>query len=244
MLEKGVIEPSNSAWSSPVVLVTKKDNSTRFCVDYRKLNAVTTVDAYPIPRIDECLDALSGSKWFNTMDLCSGFWQIEMDEDDKYKTAFSTSSSGLYHFRVMPFGLANSPSTFQRLMEDVLRGIQWVESLLYMDDIITPAKSTDECLTRFAYPEIGCQFILDTDASDKAVGGVLSQLKDGHERVIAYMSKAMNQHEQLYCITRKELLAVVTALKHFHCYLYGQEVLLRTDNSAVSWLRNLKAPTG
>ncbi|XP_053383689.1 uncharacterized protein LOC128549929 [Mercenaria mercenaria] len=110
MLEKGVIEPSNSPWSSPVVLVSKKDDSTRFCIDYRKLNEVTVQDAYPIPRVDDCLDALSGSKWFNTMDLCSGFWQIEREEDDKLKTAFSTSGQGLFHFRVMPFGLVN-PST-------------------------------------------------------------------------------------------------------------------------------------
>jgi hypothetical protein len=82
------------------------------------------------------------------MDLCSGFWQVEMDENDKHKTAFSTSSNGLYHFRVMPFGLVNSPATFQRLMENVLRGIQWTQSLLYMDDIITPGKSVEESLTR------------------------------------------------------------------------------------------------
>ena len=92
MLAKGVIEPSNSPWSSPIVLVTKKDGSTRFCVDYRKLNDVTVKDAYPIPRVDDCLDALSGAKWFNCMDLCSGFWQIEMDQQDKMKTAFSTIS--------------------------------------------------------------------------------------------------------------------------------------------------------
>ena len=149
MLDRGIIEPSNSPWSSPIVLVSKKDGSTRFCIDYRKLNEVQ--DAYTIPRVDDCLDSLSGSKWFNTMDLCSGFWQIEMEEEDKMKTAFSTSSQGLFHFRVMPFGLVNSPSTFQRLMETVLRGIQWVESLLYMDDIITPGESVDQCLCRLEH---------------------------------------------------------------------------------------------
>ena len=147
MLEKGIIEPSNSPWSSPIVLVGKKDGSTRFCVDYRRLNEVTVKDAYPIPRVDDCFDALSGSKWFNCMDLCSGFWQIEMDDQDKLKTAFSTSQ-GLYHFRVMPFGLVNAPSTFSRLMQDVLRGLQWVETLLYMDDLITPGKTVDQCLSR------------------------------------------------------------------------------------------------
>ena len=110
-------------------------------MDYRRVNEVTVKDAYPIPRTDDCFDALSGSKWFSTMDLCSGFWQIEMHEQDKLKTTFSTTQ-GLYHFKVMPFGLVNAPSTFQRLMEDVLRGLQWVESLLYMDDIITPGKNS------------------------------------------------------------------------------------------------------
>ena len=95
-----------------------------------------------------------------------------------------------------------------------------------------------------AYPKPGEQFILDTDASDKAVGAVLFQVQDGKERVIAYMSKSMNKQERAYCVTRKELPAVVTALRSFHSYLYGQEVLLRTDNAAVSWMRNLKRPTG
>ena len=95
-----------------------------------------------------------------------------------------------------------------------------------------------------AYPLPDIPFILDTDASDKAVGAVLSQVQDSHERVIAYMSKSMNIHEQSYCVTRKELLAVITALRTCHHYLYGQEVLLRTDNAAVSWMKNLKKPTG
>jgi hypothetical protein len=95
-----------------------------------------------------------------------------------------------------------------------------------------------------AYPLPEHKFILDTDCSDLATGAVLSQEKDGKERVIAYMSEALNKHEQSYCVTRKELLAVVVALKNFHSYLYWQEVLLRTDNSAVSWLRSLKTPTG
>lgn len=135
MLERGVIEPSCSPWCSNVVLVRKKDNTYRFCVDYRSLNEVTVRDAYPLPRIDECLDSLSGMKWFSCLDLNSGFWQIGMAPEDKEKTAFATSL-GLYQFTVMPFGLTNSPSTFERLMEDVLRGLQWEECLLYLDDII------------------------------------------------------------------------------------------------------------
>ena len=91
-----------------------------------------------------------------------------------------------------------------------------------------------------AYPVLGQQFILDTDASDHSVGAVLSQVQDDRERVIAYMSKAMNIHERSYCVTRKELLAVIIAIRNFHTYLYGQNVLLRTDNAAVSWLKSLR----
>ena len=123
MLKRGVIEPSKSPWCSPVVLVTKKDGTTRFCVDYRALNNAMIKDAYPLPRVDECLDSLAGGKWFSCLDLCSGFWQVRLHPQDKEKTAFSTTQ-GLFHFTATPFDLANSPSTFVRLIEDVLRGLQ------------------------------------------------------------------------------------------------------------------------
>ena len=145
MLERNVIEPSSSPWSSGIVLVQKKDGSTRFCVDYRRLNAATIKDAYPLPRIDESLDHLSGACWFSTLDLCSGFWQVEMEPEDKPKTAFVTNR-GLYQFRVMPFGLCNAPATFERLMETVLFGLQWDICLIYMDDIIVFGKSFEDML--------------------------------------------------------------------------------------------------
>jgi hypothetical protein len=146
MLEQGVIEPSESPWASPVVLVKKKDNSTRFCLDYRKLNNVTKKDAYPLPNITDSLDALSGSQFFCTLDLASGYWQVEMDDRDKAKTAFVTHR-GLHQFRVLPFGLTNAPATFQRLMELVLRGLQWERCLLYIDDIIIFGKTFDDTLS-------------------------------------------------------------------------------------------------
>jgi hypothetical protein len=129
MLANHQIRPSNSPWSSPVVLVRKKDGSLRFCVDYRKLNNVTKKDAYPLPRIEDCLDALTGAKWFSTLDLASGYWQVAMADADMEKTAFNTHA-GLYEFRVMPFGLCNAPATFERLMDGLLGDIQWHSCLV------------------------------------------------------------------------------------------------------------------
>ena len=136
MLSGGQIEASESPWSAPVVLVTKKDGGIRFCVDYRKLNLATVKDAYPLPRIDDTLDMLAGKRWFSTLDLASGYWQVSLSPEARCKTAFATHS-GLFQFRVMPFGLCNAPATFERLMDRVLQGLQWSRCLVYLDDIIS-----------------------------------------------------------------------------------------------------------
>lgn len=356
MLKQGIIEPSQSPWSSPIVLVTKKDGSTRFCVDYRKLNNVTYKDSYPLPKIDESLDALRGSKWFSTLDLQSGYFQVEMDPQDAEKTAFTTTC-GLFQFKVLSFGLCNAPATFERMMESVLSGLHWETCLLYIDDVIVFGDSFDQHLQRVAdvldrlgkvglkvsptkcqlfkkqvsflghtvseegistdpnkisavehwsapknlhdlrsflglcsyyrrfvegfatiakplhrlteksrsflwtqecqesfeklkqalitapilcYPTTRENFVLDTDASGVGIGAVLSQQHDGVERVVAYFSKTLTKHERNYCITRKELLAVIEAVKHFHHYIYGVPVLVRTDHGALTWLLNFK----
>ena len=138
-------EPSTSPWASPIVLVRKKDGSTRFCIDYRKLNDVTRKDAYPLRRIDATLDTLHGSQWFSTLDLLSGYWQVEVDEANRQKTAFCTPE-GLFQFKVMPFGLCNAPATFQRLIDLVLAGLQWSDFLVYIDDVIVLGHTFDEHL--------------------------------------------------------------------------------------------------
>ena len=142
----GVIRRSSSAWSSPVVLIPKKDGSYRFCIDYRKLNSVTKKDVYPLPRIDDILDTLSGAKFFSTLDLAAGYWQIELDPDTSAKSAF-ISHRGLHEFVRMPFGMCNAPATFQRLMEVVLSGILWKHCFVYIDDVLVCSQTFEEHLT-------------------------------------------------------------------------------------------------
>ena len=145
-----MIKPSKSPWASPVVLVRKRDGTHRFCVDYRVLNSVTKPDSFPLPRIEDLLDQLGSSKYFSTIDLASGFWQIKMHPMAQEKTAFVTHQ-GLYEFCVMLFGLTNAPAVFQRLMQQVVSplnpasGTDFVS--VYLDDVLVFSRTLEEHMT-------------------------------------------------------------------------------------------------
>ena len=147
-LEQGVIEPSISNWNSPVIVVPKKPDAEgnlryRMVIDYRNLNAKTVQDSYPLSNTDDILDQLGDSEYCSIFDLAMGFNQIPMDPKSAEKTAFSTPY-GHYQYKKMPFGLRNAPATFQRMMDRVLSGLQEVEMLVYMDDIIVYAKDLED----------------------------------------------------------------------------------------------------
>lgn len=363
MMDQGIIQDSISPWSSPIWIVPKKLDASgkrkwRLVVDYRKLNEETIDDKYPLPNISDILDKLGRSQYFTTLDLANGFHQIEMCSEDICKTAFSTEN-GHYEFKRMPFGLKNAPSTFQRVMDNVLRGIQNEECLVYLDDIVIFSTSLQEHLERlrkvferlrkanfkvqldkseflrkevnylghvitsqgvkpnpdkieaikkfpipttpkeiksflglvgyyrkfiqnFAkitkpltkclkknskiihnqefisafntcknllinapilqYPDFKKPFILTTDASNVALGAVLSQGQIGSDKPIAFASRTLNETETRYSTIEKELLAIVWACKYFRPYLFGRKFTIYTDHRPLIWLFNLKEP--
>ena len=147
LLDNGIIQESHSPYAAPIVLVRKKDGSLRLCVDYRRLNAKTVRDQFPLPRIEESIDAIGNAKWFSTMDLASGLNQVAMDEEDRHKTAFTTPF-GIFEYNRMPMGMTNSPATFQRLMQTCLNDYIFQILLVYLDDIIVYSNTFDEHIER------------------------------------------------------------------------------------------------
>ena len=148
--EAGVIQESESPFSSPIVVVRKKNGDVRLCIDYRKLNLQTIKDAYALPNLEETFSALTGSKWFSVLDLKSGYYQIEVEEADKPKTAF-VCPLGFWEFNRMPQGITNAPSTFQRLMEKCMGDINLKEVLVFLDDLIIFSETFEEHETRLLH---------------------------------------------------------------------------------------------
>ena len=360
MLDQGIIRPSNSPWASPLLLTKKKDGSFRPCIDYRNVNKITKSDAFPVPKVDECIDSVAGAKIFSTLDLLSGYHQVPVHSNDIPKTAFCTKY-GLFEFLVTPFGMKNSGATFQRTMELALNGLQWYICIIYIDDVIVFAKTFDEHIERLkliferlrqanlrlkpkkcelmkrqvtflghkvcangispdpsnvakiinwpipknatevkqflglcsyyrkyvknfssvakplndltksdsnlvwtnecqiafdslkqslispdimALPNSTDKFILDVDASDFAIGAVLSQIQNDKERVVAYASRSLNKAERNYCVTEREMLAIRYFLEYFRHYLLGQNFHIRSDHQALKYMFSFKSPKG
>ena len=151
LLKHGIITESNSPWASGIVLVKKKDGRLRFCIDYRQLNQRTVKDSYALPRIDEMIDHLIGAKYFSSLDMRSGYYQVEVEEDHKPRTAFTVGPLGFYQCERMPFGLTNAPATFQRLMQRTLGDLHMKECLTFVDDIIVHGRTFDEELLRLEH---------------------------------------------------------------------------------------------
>ncbi|KAJ3690052.1 hypothetical protein LUZ61_019216 [Rhynchospora tenuis] len=229
LLANSFIRPSTSPYSSPVLLVKKKDSSWRLCIDYRQLNDMTVKNKYPIPIIDDLLDELKGACYFSKIDLKSGYHQIRMADSDIYKTAFRTHH-GHFEFVVMPFGLTNAPATFQTLMNNLFQPFLRKYVLVFFDDILIYSKSLAEHATHLTQtppaqaafdqlklamstapvltlPDYSKQFIIETDASALGLGAVLMQ----DNKPIAYLSKSLGLKNQGLSTYEKELLALLTA---------------------------------
>ena len=362
LLVHKLIEPSDSPWASPIVMVKRKDGRFRMCIDYREVNKRTiNQTAWPLPRIDDTLENLSGAQWFCTNDLTSGYWQVPLGESSRWPSAFCTSR-GLFQWKVLPFGFGGGPGKFMELMDDTVGDQRYTSCMVFLDDCLVFGKTVDEtlanyrefcsrmrkaklklkpskcalfqksvsflghtvsvdgigtdpekvaavkdwprpksrkhvrsflglvgyyrkfipscstiakplteltspnvefvwtkecesafnalkqCLTEapiLGYPrEDGGQYILDTDASDYGIGAILSQVQEGREVVLAYASRTLSPAECNYCVTRKELLAIVHHARVFKSYLLGRNVLVRTDHSSLKYLHRFKQPEG
>ena len=148
MLDGGAIHPSQSPWCNAVVLVWKKDGGLQFCINFRRLNARTKKDSYPLPHMQEMMESMVRAQFFSTMDLKSRFWQVKMVERSRQYTAFTIGSIGIFEFLWMPYRLCNALATFQRLMQNCLGELNLTSALIYLDDIIIFSRTEEDHLTQ------------------------------------------------------------------------------------------------
>ena len=148
MLDLDIIQPSKSDWSAPVLLVGKKHGTSRFCVDFRKLNAITKKDAFLLPLIDQILDCLEGVQFYNYLDLAAGYWQVPLAESVRPKTVFSPPDGGHYEYKRLPFGLRNAPATFQRLMNQLFKEELYVFVTIFLDAVLIYSQNLEGHLQR------------------------------------------------------------------------------------------------
>ena len=148
MLDGGAIRPSKSPWCNTIVLVRKKDGTLWFCIDFWRLNSTTKKDSFPLPRMQETMESMVGARFFSSMDLKSGFWQVRMSEKSWQYTAFTMGSLGVYEFFRMPYGLCNTPATFQRLMQNCLGELNLTYALVYLDDVTVYSNTEEDHLCR------------------------------------------------------------------------------------------------
>lgn len=364
MLADDIIVPSTSAWNFPLLMIPKKMDASgikkwRVVADYRKLNEITINTVFPLPRIDEILDGLGKAKYFSTLDLAKGYYQVLLDEKDRELTAFSTPYAH-YMYKRMPMGLRSAPATFQKLMNSVLMGLQGEKMFIYLDDVVIfgpsleehnarlgeafqrlrqhnlklqvdkceflrkevtylghvlteeglkpdpnklkavaeyPQPKTTKALKSFLgligyyrrflsdfskvakplyellkkgvtyvwgdkqenafqmlkekllnppilqYPDFSKPFIITTDASQEAIGAVLSQGEVGKDLPVAYASRTLNNAERNYSTIERELLAIVWAVKHYRPYVFGRKFTICTDHKPLQWVGNISDPS-
>ncbi|VDH93329.1 Hypothetical predicted protein [Mytilus galloprovincialis] len=224
MLDRDIIRPSHSCWASPVILVRKKDNTQRFCVDFRKLNTLTKKDVYPLPRIDDMVEAFRNSRYFS----------VPVDEKDKEKTAFVTAE-GLYEFNCMPYGVCNGPSTFQRLMDLLLAGIQWKSALVYIDDLIVFSSSFDEHLCRLR-EVFGRLRNANLKLKKKKCAFMKSE--------VSFLGHIVSADGIKADPGKVDAVDKFPTPRNVRMYLYGHQFTVITDHNPLRWLMTIKNPSG
>ncbi|PIK48215.1 hypothetical protein BSL78_14923 [Apostichopus japonicus] len=240
MLENGIISPSHSPWSSPILLVPKEDGSQRLCIDYRKVNSVTVTDSHPIPRLDDCIDRIGNSKFVSKYDLLKGYWQVPLTKRAKEISTFVTPD-GVWACNVMPFGMKNAPNVASPLTSLLAKKVKflWSECCQTAFENLKLILISEPVL---AAPNFKISFSMTIDASDVGVGAVLFQEDDQKvEHPVIYFSKKLNQSQRNYSTIDKEALALILSVGHFEVYLNGPyQTVVYTDHNPLVYINKFK----